>query len=235
MSDQVVRSGSAALDEVTATLRAVLASDPGVGFSVVDLAGVIRFANARATEMFLGVSPEKAIGSTLDELYGRDWAAERITVLERVLGTGRPALLRHIRRGKQLQSTIRLLSSEQGSPQPVSVVTVEGEHDPSFGDEFHVIESGIMDLGPLAPLTAREREVLSLVGHGMSTNQMAAALFRSPRTIERHLDSIRQKLHTASRLQLVSYATAAGLEVRDATLKRTSPNDTSSRKDEPQS
>ncbi|HYO19880.1 MAG TPA: response regulator transcription factor [Dermatophilaceae bacterium] len=48
---------------------------------------------------------------------------------------------------------------------------------------------------PLDGLTAREREVLTLVAEGRSNDGIAEALFITPRTVEAHVSEIFAKLH----------------------------------------
>jgi DNA-binding CsgD family transcriptional regulator len=198
----------------------MLSGDPGVGFSIVDLEGFIRFANARAIDLFLKIPADQAVGRRLDELYGEAWAAERISVLQQILETGRPMVMRHIRHGVRLQSTIRLISDAEDPVPSFGVLTVEGEHEPNPGSQIEVFESELVHLGPLEALTRRELEVLALVGHGLTTLDIAKALHRSPRTIERHLDGARAKLSSPNRVHLVAFARRAGLRVSDAGLKR---------------
>jgi DNA-binding NarL/FixJ family response regulator len=56
--------------------------------------------------------------------------------------------------------------------------------------------------GPLAPLTAREREIAELVAAGRTNREVAAQLFLSSRTIEAHLRNIYGKLDVRSRVEL---------------------------------
>src|SRR5262249_34043543 len=48
---------------------------------------------------------------------------------------------------------------------------------------------------PVAPLTAREREVLRLTAEGLSSATVAERLYISPRTVESHRASIMRKLN----------------------------------------
>ena len=54
-------------------------------------------------------------------------------------------------------------------------------------------------------------QVLRLIGLGLSTNEIARRLHRSPKTVEGHRFSLGQKLEAASRGQLVRIALQAGL------------------------
>ena len=50
-----------------------------------------------------------------------------------------------------------------------------------------------------AGLTPREVEVLGLVAEGLTNPQVAQRLFLSPRTVQRHLNSVYRKLGVSSR------------------------------------
>jgi len=61
------------------------------------------------------------------------------------------------------------------------------------------------------PLSDREREVLRLLAHGYTNQEIAKQLYISVRTAETHRAHVMQKLRLASRAELVSYAIANGL------------------------
>ena len=63
----------------------------------------------------------------------------------------------------------------------------------------------------LEHLTDREREVLTLVGSGLSNEDMAARLHLSPLTVKTHISRIMTKLNAHDRAQLVIAAYETGL------------------------
>lgn len=60
-------------------------------------------------------------------------------------------------------------------------------------------------------LTAREAEVIALVAQGLTDREIAARLFISPKTVDRHLRNIFNKLGVANRAALAAYAARQGL------------------------
>jgi DNA-binding NarL/FixJ family response regulator len=56
--------------------------------------------------------------------------------------------------------------------------------------------------GPVEPLTSQEARVAQLVGRGLTNREVAAALFLSPKTVERHLSSVYRKRGVRSRTEL---------------------------------
>jgi DNA-binding NarL/FixJ family response regulator len=68
--------------------------------------------------------------------------------------------------------------------------------------------------GPPEPLTAREREILSLLACGASTTEMAQTLHVSEHTVRTHIQNILLKLHLHSRLELTAFALRQGLGER---------------------
>ncbi|MGH9282276.1 MAG: response regulator [Acidimicrobiales bacterium] len=60
-------------------------------------------------------------------------------------------------------------------------------------------------------LTAREAEVLKLIGDGLSTPEVATALYISTKTVRHHLSSIYEKLDSRDRTQAVLRAVRMGI------------------------
>lgn len=67
------------------------------------------------------------------------------------------------------------------------------------------------DLAQLAVLTDREREVLTLVGRGLSNDEIANELVLSPLTAKTHVSRVMGKLGARDRVQLVVTAYETGL------------------------
>jgi DNA-binding NarL/FixJ family response regulator len=63
----------------------------------------------------------------------------------------------------------------------------------------------------LAVLTSREREVLALVGQGLSNDEIGAAMYLSPATARTHVSRAMTKLGARDRAQLVVIAYQTGL------------------------
>ena len=77
----------------------------------------------------------------------------------------------------------------------------------SLGDD----PIGVVDEVAVQPLTPREREVVGLVGRGLSNEEIAEALFLSPLTAKTHVSRAMTKLHARDRAALVTIAFKTGL------------------------
>ncbi|MCI4657053.1 response regulator [Cryobacterium zhongshanensis] len=76
------------------------------------------------------------------------------------------------------------------------------------------LETGLRrpsDPAALAALTDREREVLALVGRGLTNTEIGVRLFLSPLTAKTHVSRIMSKLAARDRVQLVILAYESGL------------------------
>lgn len=79
----------------------------------------------------------------------------------------------------------------------------------------HVVEgylrAGVDDAGPLAGLTARQREILQLIAEGRSTKQIAGDLDVSVKTVETHRAQLMERLDIHDVAGLVRFAIRVGL------------------------
>jgi DNA-binding NarL/FixJ family response regulator len=62
-----------------------------------------------------------------------------------------------------------------------------------------------------AYLTVREQQILRMLAEGLSTKDIAAALYLSPKTVENHRANIMEKLDLHTSVELVRYAAKLGL------------------------
>jgi DNA-binding NarL/FixJ family response regulator len=79
---------------------------------------------------------------------------------------------------------------------------------------LHRVAGGLKpapDQGSLAHLTEREREVLALVGLGLTNTEIGTRLFLSPLTAKTHVSRIMTKLGARDRVHLVVVAYETGL------------------------
>jgi len=73
----------------------------------------------------------------------------------------------------------------------------------------------------IASLTARESEIIALIGEGLRNKAIAERLYISEKTVRHHLTSIFNKLEVSDRLELIIYAFEHDLaKVRGKTATR---------------
>ncbi|HEY8186700.1 MAG TPA: response regulator transcription factor [Pyrinomonadaceae bacterium] len=82
-----------------------------------------------------------------------------------------------------------------------------------FSERLRVRETRRQDpeAAKIATLTAREREVIALVGHGLRNKQIADRLFISEGTVRNHLTTVFSKLEVSDRFELLMYAYKNGI------------------------
>jgi DNA-binding NarL/FixJ family response regulator len=80
-----------------------------------------------------------------------------------------------------------------------------------IGEFVHRSDPSTTPSPALAFLTDREREVLTLVGRGLSNDEIASRLFISVATARTHVSRAMTKLHARDRAQLVVAAYESGL------------------------
>lgn len=80
-------------------------------------------------------------------------------------------------------------------------------------DRLRLLE-GTQSRSAASLLSQREREVAVLVAHGLTSREIAERLIVGERTIETHVDHIRNKLGLRSRAQIAVWAVEAGLAPR---------------------
>jgi hypothetical protein len=108
---------------------------------------------------------------------------------------------------------------DEKKPRIISV-TRQGVDVVEPGVDFRVIDSNLVDLGPLDSLTPRELEVLTLVGHGSPIKAIAKELGVAQRTVERYRSDISRKLGVTSIAEIARLVQLAGLEIPHTDMPR---------------
>ena len=79
---------------------------------------------------------------------------------------------------------------------------------PSVGEP---LDAALVDEGPVSLLTPREREMLYLIGQGLSNREIAETLVLSVKTVEAHRANLSRKLNVRSRAGLMRLALTGSL------------------------
>ena len=151
---------------------------------------------ARATERF-----EAAIASSQAGGHPHD-------VVEAMIGLGRV----HALTGDHRAAVARLraahaLATEIGNPQRLA------EAEAALAEVAGPASAAVVAQAPPRPenLTSRQAEVLALLATGLSNKQIAAELYLSTATVERHLATIYRNLGLAGRVEAARFAMENGL------------------------
>lgn len=102
-----------------------------------------------------------------------------------------------------LREAIRVVAGGDSLLSPAVTTTVLAQLGERLASR---VEPGLLD-----GLTPREREVLALVGRGMSNDEIGAALFLSPATARTYVSRLLAKLAARDRSRLVVLAYESGL------------------------
>lgn len=198
--------------------------NPFIGADILGRDGTIYWSNGRSKLLYFDNLDTDVTGRRLDDFLPTEMAREREDLLRRVCDTGRPVFFRQIWLGKSIVTTYSRLHDTDGQTPLVLVLAGEAGDDSQLRvpAEYLEFEPKHINLGPLDKLSEREIEVLSLLSSGLTTDEIATKLNRSPKTIEAHRSAITRKLGAKNRIQLSKFAHNAKLELRHAKLERVS-------------
>lgn len=152
-------------------------------------------------------------GIELTERATREFPALRVIVISMFSSK------EHVRRAISAGASAYLLKDAAESELRLAVTAVSrGKSYMSEGASRRVAESSGGDTAndPLALLTPRQREVLTLIAEGVTTKQMAHHLSVSPKTIEAHRKALMDRLDIRDVAGLVRLAVRAGLVSLDS-------------------
>ena len=108
---------------------------------------------------------------------------------------------------------------DEKKPRIISVPRL-GVDDVKPGVDYRVIDSNLVDLGPLDSLTPRELEVLTLVGHGSPIKAIVKELGVAQKTVARYRSDIFRKRGVTSIAENARLVQLAGLEIPHADMPR---------------
>jgi len=194
-------------------LWTALMRDSSCRVAVIDQTGAIECANQACIELRL--DQDQPTPKNLTDLYQTPLAEERLRILRRTLSTAAGITLIGLVRGRLVHDCFRPLSARGEGIGRVLMVSSNAPASESTqsvqGDGNEIIRAVHDDLGQLEALTKRELEVLTHIGMGLSTANIAKALHRSVKTVEWHRVALGNKLTATNRVELARIAIRAGL------------------------
>jgi len=168
---------------------------------------------------FLGCNPASRMlmlgedrllqGATLFDVLPRAFAKERLGYVRNVIEARTPMRVKSVIRGRSYHCCMRPFPPD--ADLMVLVVSTPSHCMLGRCTGADIIEATEKDWGPLAALTPREREILGLLGAGLSIGAIASHLHRGVKTIETHRTAIGRKLKVRTRTHLTQIAMIAGL------------------------
>jgi PAS domain S-box-containing protein len=161
----------------------------------------------------LGTTPERLKGQTLADILPPPLAEERMRQMRPALESHQLVAYQQFWVGQRWLTRVWPLRPEAfGVPGYFVAITRLSEPVPGVdgeSDGVRFIRSA--DLGQLDVLSPRELEVFYYLATGMSAGDVAKTLFRSEKTIGRHVENIHRKMGYTNRAQLVRDAVESGL------------------------
>ncbi len=202
-----------------------LDGDPFTAFQVLLPDSTLLHANLNVVRMFVpelgGVAA--LLNKRYDEVAPPELVRDRMDVIKSVAQFHRARLQRSIYQGEQIVTRLEYCAPVAGIDAARGLVLLVARRTPAEVLDrapAHVrrliVDPGVHRLGAIGALTAREREVLALIGNGLSNRQIAMRLHRTEDTVEDHRQKIGEKLGISDRVRLAEVAQRAGLTLRDA-------------------
>ena len=195
LSDVLLRTRR--LDRARRAVEEALVLAEGLGDR--QLTGTLRCNQARLDEE--RGDWETAAANYAEAVEGHRAAGQRHDVVVALIGLGR--VLYRLERGGEAVKQLR----------DAEAIAAD------IGNTTHLagVRAALSEIGELSRIppptgiTAREAEVLGLLGRGMTNREIAATLYLSVSTVERHLATVYRKLGLRGRVEAARFAVANGL------------------------
>ena len=205
----LIRVGFKAIIDSAPDLEVVGEADDGA-----DAVDVVREARADVVLMDIRMPGRDGIATTEAIVAEDDLAGVRVIVLttfeldEYVVAAMAAGASGFLDKGvdpEVLLDAIRVVAAGDALLTPKATRALLASMDRADDDARPVDEATV------GALTAREREVVALVGQGLSNEEIAEQLFLSPLTAKTHVSRAMTKLDARDRAQLVVMAIRTGL------------------------
>lgn len=192
---------------------AALTRDAAAGVAVFDTDGVVEYANASAAWWIAGDRTAAVTGRSLADFFPPDFMHERLELIRRTRANHQPLAIIGQVRGAWTRMVLRPMADNGGAGRVLSVcrLAIRPSAAMLHEDGIDTVQAVVQDRGRLDALSERELEVLTMIGYGLSTADIATRLHRSVKTVEWHRVALGIKLAAANRVDLARIAIAAGL------------------------
>ncbi len=184
---------------------------PGCAAVALDSSMRILWCNEEFARVH-GCTTAQAAGSDLASKIPAPMARERETLVRPALEEGKPVAFVQLDRGIRWLTRVWPLDPDAFGKPGVFMALKQGtvRRDPNApASSLPLAKVG--DLGELDALTPRELEVFYHLAAGMTVAEIGDLLHRSPKTVERHLESLHRKMHFKNRAELVREAVERGV------------------------
>lgn len=189
-----------------------LIHDSGAAVAVFDADGWCHFANPVFMRMTGVKSMDDMRRISIEDRLQHDMAEERLAILRDVIRNGHSQMFKDMRRGRAMVITARQFPNQPAFClavfRPADIPNWASDAEPTDVDTAQIRH---VDQGPIGVLSEREKEILALIGTGLTSAQIAKKLCRTIKTIEWHRSAIARKLNTKDRVALAQMAIQAGL------------------------
>lgn len=159
-----------------------------------------------------GSTPAQVVGSDLASKITPPMAKEREALARPAMDDGKSVSFVQLDRGIRWLTRVWPLDTQAFGKPGVFMVLKQGtvRRDRNAAAASLPLAK-VGDLGELDVLTPRELEVFYYLAAGMTVADIGELLHRSPKTVERHLESLHRKMNFKNRAELVREAVERGL------------------------
>lgn len=154
---------------------------------------------------------EQLLGTTPYDLLSPAAAEERAEAMREVIRSGAPQRLLQFGADRRLLCVLLPLDATSFGHAGLLALAQEAPASATLDPgSLPMLSTPCLD--DLAALTLRELELLYWVARGLASAEIASQVYRSARTIDKHLEAIHRKLGTGSRAELVRFAVERGVQ-----------------------